>query len=817
MSFCHSDDSLRRLGDDDDLEPADSYEIERHIEACPRCQAQLKAIVEQTSTTGRFMADWLANYDGKLPEVSGFEIERELGCGNWGGVYLARKAGQNRLIALKLMPQSAFPSDGPDDRRRWIREAQAVSSVRHPNVVTLYDYGEEGRWFFLAFEYVPGGSLKDRLTEPLPARTAAELLETSARAVAHIHAEGFLHLDLKPGNILLDGQPDAPWEDVVPKISDFGLSLSHEDLATPETSLDGPRGTPSYMAPEQTAPHRGKIGPGADVYALGAVLYELLTGRPPFRGATHHETMEMVRHADPVHPRRLNPRIPRDLETIALKCLEKTPSRRYATAAAVADDLRRWLDRRPIQARPASLAERTARLCRRNPVVAALCLTLVLTVAAAFGGIIHTLRRERAARQAAELNLEAASIVMGQLGGILLQRYYGHPGRPGDELKQIGALIREQIAKVDSIGSRHPELLNMMSEIDGQIAASLKKGGGRAEARALVVERLELARRAHQAAPTDIRFLIENINALFQAGEFAIDDQHPIEALAGRDQAAALLLGHPGILPDLRTFHPYWTTFALRLSDAYLQLPTVAGRDEHRIAWDRALNERVETAIRTGAVDAKRSDVVLFRACLLADRGDWTALRRLVPSLAALRLDESNDSYWNRVARELGLQSWMDRELRHYVAACELLTDDPELVMKESEQLAKLLGLPKVNEYTKHSIFDAINRGLSIFASRQRATARLDRADRSAQFFRALADRLLREFPTDPSAYRLMSEAHLQESKNAWKRDDLAGVRKSLAASISSLRRALELDPSDDIVRSMLIDKTKRLAALPGS
>ena len=283
-STCYSDEWLRRLGDDD-LDPEVLKAMERHIAACPRCQERLIEIGEEGSSGGRAVVDALADYDGRLPEVPGFEIESELGRGNMGVVYLARKTGQSRPLALKLMPQSAFPGDGPNDRRRWNREALAASSVRHPNIVTLYDYGEVGRWFFLAFEYVPGGSLKERLGKaPLPPRTAAEVLRKIADAVAHVHAKGLLHLDLKPPNILLDAAPDAPWDQVVPKVSDFGVSLSPDDLATPEASMHAPRGTPAYMAPEQTGDHRGKIGPQADVHALGANPLPDAHRPPPLRG-----------------------------------------------------------------------------------------------------------------------------------------------------------------------------------------------------------------------------------------------------------------------------------------------------------------------------------------------------------------------------------------------------------------------------------------------------------------------------------------------------------------------------------------------------
>ena len=332
-----------------------------------------------------------------------------------GVVYLAIGTGLDRPVALKILPGASGSDASTGPRRRWLREARAVSSIRHPNVVPLYDYGEADGWFYLVLEYVPGGTLKKRLTEPLPPRVAAGLMETIARAVGYLHGRGLLHLDLKPSNILLDCEENGPWDRVIPRISDFGLALSDDDAGASETSLAGIRGTPSYMAPEQAAGSRAGVGAAADIHALGAILYELLTGRPPFQGASTLETLDQVRGQEPVPPRRLNPKIPRDLETIALKCLEKNPSRRYASAEALADDLRRWLDGRPIKARPVSPVGQAWRWCRRQPVIAALAATLLLTLIGSFLGLLALLRRSETLRSRSEANYQVASRSLDEL------------------------------------------------------------------------------------------------------------------------------------------------------------------------------------------------------------------------------------------------------------------------------------------------------------------------------------------------------------------------------------------------------------------
>ena len=310
-----------------------------------------------------------------------------------GVVYRAIETGLDRPVALKILAGELGSDAGSKARRHWLREARAVSRVRHPNIVPLYDYGEADGCFFLVLEYVPGGSLKQRLTEPLPPRTAAGLMETIARSVGYVHGQGLFHLDLKPSNILLDGDADASWDQLTPRVADFGLAVSDGSNDVSETSLAFPRGTPSYMSPEQASANREQIGAASDIHALGAILYELLTGRPPFQGASTLETLDQVRGQNPVPPRRLNPKIPRDLETITLKCLEKSPSRRYTSAEALADDLRRWLDGKPISARPVPSTEHAWRWCRRQPIVASLAAALVLAVVGGIAGLLALLQR----------------------------------------------------------------------------------------------------------------------------------------------------------------------------------------------------------------------------------------------------------------------------------------------------------------------------------------------------------------------------------------------------------------------------------------
>jgi tetratricopeptide (TPR) repeat protein/tRNA A-37 threonylcarbamoyl transferase component Bud32 len=320
------------------------------------------------------------------PTIPGYAILEELGRGGQGVVYKARQADLNRFVVLKMIRPGELAH--PRELARFQAEARAVARLQHPNVVQIYEVGEVAGRPYLTLEYVEGWSL-DRLLHGKPwlVRPAAELLQTLAHAVHYAHQCGIVHRDLKPGNVLIRN-------DGVVKVTDFGLArrLPKEDAPNPNppkqtaeadrlTQSGAAVGTPSYMPPEQACGRSRDVGPLADVYALGAILYECLTGRPPFLAASWVETLHQVRFQDPVPPRHLQPRVPRDLETICLKCLEKEPGRRYASAADLADDLRRFLDGKPIVARAAPPWERAGKWVRRHPVGAFALLTATALVA----------------------------------------------------------------------------------------------------------------------------------------------------------------------------------------------------------------------------------------------------------------------------------------------------------------------------------------------------------------------------------------------------------------------------------------------------
>ena len=347
-----------------------------------------------------------------LPRIRGYEVQGVLGRGGMGVVYKAWHLRLNRAVALKMLLAGAYAR--PEELERFLREAEAVAGLRHENVVQVYDVGDvDGRPYF-TMELVEGGSLAQKLAgTPQPAVQAAALVATIAEAIQVAHQSGIVHRDLTPANILLTAGG-------APKISDFGLARRLQDGGG-LTQSGAAMGTPSYMAPEQAQGRRDAIGPATDVYALGAVLYELLTGRPPFRAETAAETVSQLINQDPAAPSQLNAKVPRDLETVCLKCLHKEPERRYATAAELAGDLRRFGEGRPILARRLGTSARLWRWSRRKPAEAALLAVVGLALCGAFWLVRQRAERraemaiqEERAWQAVESRLDYAAMLQAQ-------------------------------------------------------------------------------------------------------------------------------------------------------------------------------------------------------------------------------------------------------------------------------------------------------------------------------------------------------------------------------------------------------------------
>jgi WD40 repeat protein/serine/threonine protein kinase len=543
---CPSHEQLRRLVADQ-LRPADEAVVAAHVQQCGHCQSLLEELTANSAigkdklsglsgepdrppaTGPEPSAVFLEHLKGSLlqqarsapgrearhgppepgspPAVPGYDILDELGRGGMGVVYRARQQALKRTVALKMIVDEDAAK--ATYRARFRVEAEVLARLRHPHIIQIYEIGESEGKPFIALEYLDGGTLRQRCSQPQEPRSAASLVLTLAEAIHVAHRQGITHRDLKPGNVLFT-------RDGVPRITDFGLAKLDPGQtgdgegglsSSPRTQTGQVVGTPHYMAPEQADGQFGQIGPATDTYALGAILYELLTGRPPFDGPT---PLEIVRHMlseEVLSPSRLQPRLPRDLVTICLKCLEKEPQRRYTSAAALAEDLRRFLNREPIHARPLSRAGRLWRWCRRRPGLAALALALLLSLLSGFIGVTilwqlaeghrqqaednfnraETERGEAiAARDQAEANLYFSRIAQARLewrlNNVTEVRHLldlslpppGVPDRRGWEWHYLNALTHADLL---TIADAHVEVLSLAFSPDGR---RLYSGGGNA-------------------------------------------------------------------------------------------------------------------------------------------------------------------------------------------------------------------------------------------------------------------------------------------------------------------------------------------------
>jgi WD40 repeat protein len=389
----------------------------------------------------------------ELPVVPGYEILSELGRGGMGVVYSAWQSGLSRLVALKMVRTGAHADR--EELARFQTEAEAVARLQHPNIVQVYEVGRLGNLPYLVLEYVEGGSLARQLAgTPLPARHAAQLAETLARAVHYAHERGIVHRDLTPANVLLKA-------DGVLRITDFGLAKLLIGGGAVQTETGAILGTPSYMAPEQASGKNKEVGPATDIYALGAILYEMLSGRPPFKAETALDTILQVVEEDPVTLTRLQPNVPRDLETICLKCLEKLPGKRYASALELAEDLQHFLAGEPIRARPIGIWERAVKWGKRRPAVAGL-LTLVLVVAGLglVGVLLQWQRAEVAHREASARAIseaDARSQAQSALGRAESSLYFAYLGLAAREWRDHRVDAMEQFLDQCPPSLRHWE------------------------------------------------------------------------------------------------------------------------------------------------------------------------------------------------------------------------------------------------------------------------------------------------------------------------------------------------------------------------
>ena len=812
MSPCPSFDTLRGLGDNA-VEVAAFDAIERHVDSCPNCRARLDDL-RHHGTLGDPTLPIARAIDAWPPEVPGFTVERRIGLGGMGAVYLATRNDNGQQVALKLIEA------GPNLRPIWRREVRALETLNHPDVVRLFGVVEGEGFVCLVLEYVPGGPLSARLATPTPPREAARLVEITARAVAAIHEAGLLHLDLKPSNLLIDGPPDATLSEIRPKVADFGLALVWDVPDATWTVAVGPRGTPAYMAPEQLTNGRDEVGPAADIFALGAILYGALTGRPPFLAETREATYRQLLDADPVPPRRLNPEVPRDLETICLACLQKEPSRRYPSAEALADDLRSHLKGRKIRRRPSPRIARTYRWGRRHPGLAGLALATLMLTLLLIGLLANSAREARVERDLAEAdrlraveNLRLSSHALLQLTWLTDEAFHELNWMDQETIHRVIGQIEEVYTPLFEARAR--------GQIDDSNRLTLGILGvglgmrlpliGRDQKvdEVLAVAR-DTLRACHRRNPEIevcrwmlIRALAESaILAAFDGGD-RLD-----EAIAHAREAGALIVPYPES-PQLRT------AFA-RLADANSRIAEILA-DGGDAAGSREFHRANERLFSThqGSLAIDPANHARYAASLagLGKRG--AAIDQMRSLVAAIGPSEPPP-------RAIAA-FWLMRGSGPLHA---LLEGDRGDVEPTGVELYRILldefdriGLTIEPFESAPAAFDGLLQDLTGVFGRQgikaRAQDRHDDSVRIARCVQRLAEHLVALQPNEPGGYQMLSEACIQHAKNAWITEDYSEIRRWTARSLDHARRADTLDPEDVYTQFLLRDRLRRLDELP--
>ncbi|MHB1560435.1 MAG: serine/threonine-protein kinase [Isosphaeraceae bacterium] len=781
MLACPSPQRLRRYGSG---LPGDAVDplLDTHINECKSCQAVLEGLAAEAAATTVPGATRMPGA-GDLPQIPGLRMERELGRGGMGVVFLATELHADRAVAVKFLPSGPFAA--PRDRERWLREARAAARVRHPNIVQLHRVGEAAGWLFLVLEYVPGGSLRQRVTGPLSPRVAATLLLPIARTLDDLHRAGVWHLDLKPANILVDAAPDTPLDRATLKLTDFGIARSCADADTGGSSRDAPRGTPLYMAPEQVAGHRDSLGPATDVHATGLILYELLTGRPPFLAESDAEAMHRARTEEPLSPRRLNPRLPRDLETICLKCLAKEPGRRYPSAGALADDLDRWLAGRPIAARPVSPLGRGWRWCRRRPAVAGLALALALSLLAGFLGIAASWRYAEAERARAEAERARAEEDFRTTADVLHQFVEFTTEIPIPKVFNDSSLIpllestRGQMLEIVRKRTGTDPILRDLTRVDQRLGASLIRQGRYDEA-LLVLE--------------------ESVECLVKPGRKA-----PLDRSALKDYLWACAM--------------------------YADATESLGRSEISVSYERRAVEAGEEILRRWPSGEALVDLARLRSGLanrLSRRGDHAGAHALLQANVAaftprpdLEMDHPGVPAWCIIAPlemnrhrsrsgELGADpapgpaARSDASNPRVLAGSHAMESLPAPAWAGAVLDAIATSVPAGGRYNEAQAGRWVCLLLERIAADDRNHDSLDDSRRCVERMVELGKALVSRYPDQPESFLSLSLGYLNQSKTAWKPPDYPEIERWLTEATEAARKAVTLDPANQDARFML-------------
>ncbi len=789
---CLTVEDLRQLGREP-LGGTTFERIERHVADCRSCQERLESLArtehsESISTP--------ASPDPRSfppPRIPGYLITAELGRGGNGVVYEALQSPIGRRVAIKVV--SSPQTLDAKTRARWLREAKTLGQLRHPNVVQLHDAGECDGQLYLVLDLIPGGSLKSVMSGPISPRESARLIETIARAVDSLHQAGVWHLDIKPANILLDGPAGAELEACIPILADFGIAFNTSDRLGDGAAVEA-RGTPAFMAPEQAAGRPDSVGPAADVFALGATLYALLVGRPPFQAATALKTFDWLRNRDPVSPRALIPDLPRDLETICLVCLEKDPARRYGSAAALAEDLRRWLDGHVIRARPVSRLERLRRWRRRNPALANLAGTLILLSITSFLGLTALWYQAAYQRERAEAALGralqgelVANEAVGELVGLL----------------QLTVVPPERLAN-EQVGKSLPVVLELTSK--------LRRTPEIASDHALAISALELRLASHFARigqPAPIRPLLDDAADLLSLSPSRLNDDARVasqyaEVLVHRGglHVSQAVLELDAAVDDFRTAQRVMLPHAGKAAatDA-LVLVQVAWIECAQVLEQRQQPEAAEE-IRKASLDFARQ---------LRDRAPQDPALELLWAFA-----QSDGEMSGRVSGALAtaitnfppdvrLPNQIRLRLADMIASefCEF-TETPAGRQLDPDQLAARIDREfdakaaelRLDFDLREKVVERIGQRGGLQEITARRAGRLDDARRSVAWMMALGQIWKTHNPRSVSAHLLISRAYEHHAKILWVAPDREAILKTLRLALAEASRALGIDPENE-------------------
>ncbi len=808
MSTCPTDKTLARISHDS-FDGGRWSAVEAHVQDCVKCQE----LMDKMTTSGTaaendsVMADLPSGAD--LPRIPGFEIEAEVGRGGMGVVYRAWDTKLARTVALKIV--AGGPTTSSRERRHWLSEARCVTRVNHPNIVKIHDADEYGGWLYLVLEFVPGGSLSERARGPLPPQDAAELMKTVSAAIAAVHQAGLLHLDLNPSNILLDSPHDASWKNAAPRVADFGISLRLADRDTSLISMPGPWGTPSYMAPEQVSANRAAFGHATDVYALGAILYKLLTGRPPFLAASPGETFDQIRNDEPVPPRHLNRGVPRDLDTICLRCLNKDPRNRYPSPAALADDLDRFLEGRVIKARPVSVPEHAWRWCRRRPVITALAATLILTLIASSLGLWMLLRRSEALRARSEANYHVASRSLDELLRVFSNEDYEHPWvtYSAGRLK-ILETARLQELELSKRYSLDVVALKRLVIIDRYLWIFYLRAGKQDKAQSLIEETVDYCEACLALDPADAE--IQQIRFKAATGILAYISPTENDQLYEHWNARAIAMLERSKLPEsVHLGLVCGLSFCHRRHTDSLILRGDLDRARQKLEEDLGLLRSVPI------VETAYPEYVLSEALTLAALGRWsgegTSQRSsTAPKLPIFDLNVYESGLAELTARRTG---WLPS-----IAKSRWLVPEDLPTQAWTERVIASMRSDATKFAIDHARIPAISRMLMQFCAVtmtwQRNAGELGDAHRIADQLVALAERLTQSYPDQAVAYILLSEGYVQKAKIAYRDDDESVIEGWERKALDAATRAAAVEPDKAEARNLVKDRHNRLRKITG-